>query len=141
MNLNYGLTRAESDLADVISEADRERIMETERTLMESSMCSGMSGGESDGEDGRSGGRRGSVMVQGRKSNRRRRRLPEIPKNKKRKLIHMTHVGTCSLHKSSLDHTKLVYLSISELLFNLTKGQKLNTKVGLHHQPTHHTNF
>ena len=31
------------------------------------------------------------------------------------------------------DHTKI--------LFNLTKGQKLNTEVGLHHTHTHHTNF
>ena len=83
-NLINGMKRAESDLADVISEDDRERIMETERTLMESSMCSIVSGGESEGEGRRGGGmKRG--MVRGRKTSRRRRRLPEIPKNKKRK--------------------------------------------------------
>ena len=27
------------------------------------------------------------------------------------------------------------------ILFSLTKGQKLNTEVALHHTPTHHTNF
>ena len=81
------MTRAESDLADVISADDRERIMETERTLMESSMCSTMSGGESEGEEDRMHARRGSGMVQGTETSRRRRRLPKIPKNKKRKLI------------------------------------------------------
>ena len=78
------MLRAESDLADVITPDDRERIMETERTLMESSMCSIMSGGESEGEEGKVEGRRGSEKVHDRKRNRRRRRLPEIPKNKKR---------------------------------------------------------
>ena len=28
-----------------------------------------------------------------------------------------------------------------KFLFRLPKGQKLNTKVCLHHPPTHHTNF
>ena len=75
------MTRAESDLADVITEADRERIMETERTLMESSLCSIVSGEESDGEEGKGEERR----LQERRRNGRRRRLPEIPKNKRRK--------------------------------------------------------
>lgn len=78
-NYSMGLTRAESDLVDVITEADRERIMETERTLMESSMCSIVSGDESDGEEVKGEERR----LQERRRNRRRRRLPEIPKNKR----------------------------------------------------------
>ena len=52
------MTRAESDLADVITADDRERILETERTLMESSMISIMSGEESEGEEGKTEGRR-----------------------------------------------------------------------------------
>ena len=72
------MTRVESDLADVITVADRERIMETERTLMESSMCSVASGEESEGEEG-------ERRLKERKRNRRRRRLPDIPKNKRRK--------------------------------------------------------
>ena len=79
------MTRAESDLADVITADDRERILETERTLMESSMISIMSGEESEGEEGKAEGRRGSERLYERKRNRRRRRLPEIPKNKRRK--------------------------------------------------------
>ena len=55
--------------------------METERTLMESSMCSIVSGGDSEGEEERMQTRRGT------ETSRRRRRLPKIPKNKKRKLI------------------------------------------------------
>ena len=78
------MSQAESDLSDLITADDRERIMETESTQMESSMCSIMSGGESEGEEGKVEGRRGSEKVEYRKGNRRRRRLPEIPKNKKR---------------------------------------------------------
>ena len=76
------MSRAESDLADMINADDRERIMETVSTLMESSMCSIMSGGESEGEEGKVEGRRGSEKVHDRKRNRRRRRLPEIPKKR-----------------------------------------------------------
>jgi hypothetical protein len=50
----------------VITADDRERIMETERTLMES-MCSIMSEGESEGEGGKVEGRRASEKVQDRK--------------------------------------------------------------------------
>ena len=79
--LNHGMSRAESDLADVITMDDRERIMETERTLMESSYFSIASGGESDGEEVK---QEGEMLVQEKRRNRRRRRLPEIPKDKKR---------------------------------------------------------
>jgi hypothetical protein len=79
------MSRTESDLADVISSDDRERIMETEKRLMESSICSIKSGGQSEGEEGRIVGKKGSGIMQRKISSRRRRRLPEIPKNKKRK--------------------------------------------------------
>jgi len=59
------LPRAESDLAEVITAADRERILETGRTMMETSMTSLPSPEEC------------------RRSTRRRRRLPEIPKDKR----------------------------------------------------------
>merc|ERR1712130_390657 len=59
------LPRAESDLAEVITAADRERILETGRTMMETSMTSLPSPEEC------------------RRNTRRRRRLPEIPKDKR----------------------------------------------------------